>query len=427
MHITRTNPTPTETKLIIRAEADELAKAKALVVKKLAPQVKVPGFRAGHVPPAIVEKNIDPNTLQAEVIEETINKLYASAVRQEALRPVANPEVAIKKFVPFTDLEVEFTVPTIGKIKLADYKKIKLAKKPVKVEAKDVQDVITSLQSRAADMKPADRAAKSGDQVVMDFKGTDSKGEPVNGADGKDYPLILGSNAFIPGFEDNLIGLKKDETKTFTITFPKDYGVRALQGKKVTFEAVIKQVNEVNLAKVDDDFAAAVGPFKSLAELKADIKKQLTMEREREAGQAYENELLEKIAEKSTVEIPEMLISDQIDRLENEERQNLAYRGQTWEDHLKEEGVTPEQHREQKRPAAEQRLKVSILLSEIAEAEGIEVTPEELEVRLQIMKGQYRDAAAQAELNTPEALRDIQSRVMAEKTIAKLSTYAGAK
>lgn len=424
MLITRTNPTPTETKLIIKADTEDLVKAKKIALKKLAPEVRVTGFRDGKVPPELVEKNLNPNILQSEVIEETINKSYAAAVRQENLRPVANPEVAIKKFVPYTELEFEVVVPTIGKIILADYTKIKASKQELAVVAADIDKVISSLQQRAATYNAVERAAKNGDQVTIDFKGTDTAGKPIAGADGTDYPLVLGSNAFIPGFETNLVGLKKLDTKKFDITFPKDYGASALQNKKVTFEVTIKQVSEVIEPKVDDNFAASVGPFKNLADLKTDIKKQLTMEREREAINQLQDDILKQIAQKSTIEIPKLLIDEQIDRIEEEEKQNLIYRGQTWEEYLKEEKVTAEQHREQKRQAAEERVKVGIILSEIAEAEKIENTPEEIEVRLQIMRAQYQDPAAQAELAKPEALRDINSRLMTEKTLEKLTEYA---
>lgn len=426
MHITRTNPEPTITHLTIKAEAKEIAKAKEIALRHLGPQVKVPGFRAGNVPPAIVEKHVDQNALQQEVIEHAINTLYVSAVRQEDLRPVSNPEISIKKFVPFTDLEFEATIPTVGKIKLADYKKIKLKQPEVKIDAKEVGEVIESLRKRSAERKDVERAAKDGDEVTIDFKGTDSKGEAVAGADGTDYPLVLGSNTFIPGFEPEIVGLKAGDEKTFTVTFPKDYGVAALQGKKVSFAVTVKKVAEMVLPKLDEQFAAAVGPFKSVDDLKDDIKKSLTFEKQREANTQYENELLQKIADKSTIEIPKLLVDEQIERVEQEERQNLAYRGQTWEEHLKEEGVSAEEHKEQKRPAAEQRVKVGIMLAEISEAEKVEVTPEEVEIRLQLMKGQYQDAAAQSELDKPEALRDIENRIRTEKTLDKLRGYAGA-
>ncbi len=425
MHITRTNPEPTKTKLVITAEPKELAAAKKVAISHLSAQVKVPGFREGHVPPAVVEKHVNQNALQSEVIEHAINNLYSSAVRKEDIRPVANPQIAIKKFVPFTELEFEAEVDSIGAIKLADYKKTKLAKKDVKITAKDVDEVIKSLKTRSATRTETARAAKMGDEVIIDFKGTDAKGDPVQGADAKEYPLILGSNSFIPGFEEEVVGLKAGDKKSFTVTFPKDYAAKALQNKKVTFAIEVHKVQEITEPKLDNDFAAAVGPFKTLDELKEDIKKQLSFEREREAQAQYDNELLEKLAEKSKIEIPALLVDEQIERIEQEEKQNLMYRGQTWEEHLEEEGVTAEEHREQKRPAAEQRVKIGILLSEVADAEGVTVTPEEVEVRLQLMKGQYQDPTAQAELNKPEALRDIETRIRTEKTMEKLRNYAG--
>ena len=253
---------------MIKADPSELQKAKNIALKHLSARVKVPGFREGKVPAAVLEKNVDQNALQSEVIEHAVETLYASMVRQENLRPIANPEISIKKFVPFTDLEFEVKVATIGTVKLADYKKIKFAKPAVKVEAKDIDEVINSLKKRAAERKDVERAAKDGDEVTFDFSGTDSKGEQVQGADGKEYPLVIGSNTFIPGFEPELIGLKAGEEKKFTITFPKDYGVKALQSKKVTFAVKVHKVAEVVEPKVDDNFAAAVGPFKTVQELK---------------------------------------------------------------------------------------------------------------------------------------------------------------
>lgn len=424
MHLNISNPDSTTTKLVIRADKAELEKAKRSALKRLATQVKVPGFREGKVPPAVVEKSIDSSVLQSEVLESVINNLYMTAVRQEKLRPVTNPEVSIKKFVPFTDLEFEASVPTVNKISLADYKKIKLVKKPIKITEEDVKNVIKSLQTRAANRTEVKRAAKPADEVTLDFKGTDAKGNDVAGADAKEYPLVLGSNSFIPGFEEEIVGLKSGDEKTFKITFPKDYGVKALQGQKVTFAVKIHKVSEVAEPKVDNDFAAAVGPFKSVKELKDDIKKQLQLEKDRETDTQYENELLEKIAEKSDIEVPKLLVDEQIDRIEQEEKQSIIYRGQTWEEHLKEEGVTADEHREQKRPAAEQRVKIGIILSEVGEIENITATPEEVEVRLQLMKGQYQDPASQAELNKPEAVRDIETRIRTEKVLAKLKEYA---
>jgi len=424
MHIKSTHKTDTLVEMTITANEADLSPAKASTLKKLAPQVKVQGFREGKVPLNLVEKNIDPQVMQSEFLEVAMGGLYNQALNEEDLRPVANPEVDLKKFVPYTTLEFTVTVPVIGKIVMPDLKKVKINKKPLTIEAKQVNDVIESLRTRLAERKSVERAVKDGDETTIDFKGTDEKGEAVNGAEGKDYPLQIGSDTFIPGFEANLIGMKPKETKSFTLTFPKDYGVAALQNKKVTFEVTVNKVEELVPPKLDDDFATKAGPFKTLAELKKDVKEQLTIERGREADRVYEEELLQKIAAKTTVAIPEQLVDEQIERIENEEKQNLMYRGQTWEEHLKEEGVSAEEHKEQKRPAGRDRVKIGIVLSEIAEAEKIVVTPEEFEIRINILKGQFQDATAQAELEKPEVQRDILARMITEKTIQALVDYA---
>lgn len=424
MHISKVQKSSNLVELTITANEADLSPVKQNTLKKLAPQVKLAGFREGKVPLNLVEKSLDQNVLQSEFLDAAVNALYNEALNRENLRPVANPDMKMNKFVPFTTLEFTLTVPVIGEIKLGDYKKIKLEKPAVKVDAKQVEEVLASLQTRMAERAPVVRAAKNGDEVMIDFKGSDAKGQPVNGAEGKDYPLTLGNNTFIPGFEDNVVGLKPAESKTFTITFPKDYGVKALQSKKVTFEITVNSINELVEPKLDDDFAAKAGPFKTVAELKENIKQQLVIERQQEADRNYEEALLQEIAKKSKISVPKELVDEQIERIENEEKQNLMYRGQTWEEHLAAEGVTAEEHKEQKRQAATDRVAIGIILSEIAEAEKITVEPKEFDARIKAMKAQYKDEATLKELEKPEVQRDILARMITEKTIAKLVEYA---
>lgn len=413
----------TKAKLSVTAEPAELTKTKEHVLKELAAKrgSSIPGFRQGKAPLAMLEKALDPALVQSEFLEHAINNLYIEAATEQRLRTVSQPNVQIKKFVPYDTLEFEAEVEVIGKIKLSDYQNIKVEKQKPAVAAKEVTDVLKQLQERDAEKKEVKRAAKDGDEVIIDFKGVDAKTkDAIAGADGTDYPLTIGSNAFIPGFEPELIGMKAGDEKSFDITFPKDYGVKDLQSKKVTFAVTAKKVNEVVLPKLDDAFAAKIGPFKSLTELKADIKKQLTTERETEAERAYENELVTKIAEKSKVAIPKNVIDQQLDSMEEEERRNLVYRGQTWQEHLKAEGVTAEEHRERNREQAELRVKIGLILAEIAEFENITVEQEELDLQLQMLKGQYSDPKMQAELDKPENQRDLMSRILTQKTVSKL-------
>ncbi len=425
MHITRKNLSDNKVELTITAGEDQLAEYKNHVLEKLAKEVKVQGFREGKAPLNVVEKNIDQQRLQADVVEDAINHLYTDAVNQEKLRPVDNPKVTLKKFVPFTNLEFSAEVEVLGEIKLADYKKIKKTLPKVSVKDKDVDDVVRSLQQRLASSKSVKRTAASGDKVEIDFKGVDADGKVINGAEGKDYPLVLGSDQFIPGFEKNLIGVKAGQEKTFSLTFPKDYGVKALAGSKVTFTVKVKKVEEQTLPEVDDKFATQAGPFKTVKELRDNIKAELSRERQSQAMQNLEGEVIKEVAAKSKLTVPEVMINDQVERLMNELRQNLVYRGLTFEEFLKREDKTEEEYRQEILiPEAEQRVRAGLVLAEIADKEGLEVSPDELEMRMQMLRSQYQDAAMQAELDKPEAQRDIASRMLTEKTIQKLVEYA---
>ena len=426
MRLNREQIEPTKVKLSIVAEQAELDKVKEHVLRDLSKNVKVPGFRSGKAPAHLIEKQIEPSVLQSEFLDHAINDLYGAAVEQSGLRPVAPPKVSVTKFVPFTTLEFDVEVEAVGEIKLADYKKIKLAQKPVEVTAAEVNKVIDNLRERAATKQTVERAVKNRDEVIIDFKGIDAKTKkPIEGTDGKEYPLVIGSGNFIPGFEEELIGLKPGATKSFDITFPKDYGVADLQNRIVNFTVTVLKVQELAGPKADDAFATTVGPFTKLTELKADVKKQLIAEKQQEADRAYDNELLEKIATKSTVSIPASLVEEEISRLEEEEKRNLVYRGQTWQEHLEADGVSAEEHREKQRPSAELRVKGGLILGEISQAEQITVTPEELEMRIQLLKGQYStDAKMIEELDKQENRRDILSRLLTEKTLDTLRKYA---
>lgn len=427
MQIKRTNSSETETKLTIVASEQELANLKQHVLGHFRGRVKIAGFREGKAPLELIEKNVDPSLLQTEFLEDAVNQLYSQAVQEEKLRPIANPEINITKFVPFTTLEFDATITTMGEVTLPDYKKIKKEKPTVTVTTDDVKDVLDNLANRAAEKKDVERAAKLTDQVWIDFLGRDAKGKPVDGAEGKDYPLVLGSGSFIPGFEENVVGMKAKEEKTFDVTFPADYHAKALAKQKVSFTVTANKVQEVVAPKLDDAFAATVGPFESLKQLKEDIKKQLTAERQNEADRQFEADLIGEIAEKTKVALPKALVEEQIDKIEAQEKQSLMYRGQTWEEHLKEEGVTAEEHREQKRAEAEKSIRASLMLAEVAEKEKLDFTTEEVVARIESLKQQYTDPGMQAELDKPENQRDIASRILTEKTVAKLVGYATSK
>lgn len=424
MKITRTDVTPTQIKLLISATEAEMTPIKEGVVARLAKDVKLPGFRDGKAPAGLVEKNVDQNILQNDFLDEAMTQLYAQATQQENIRPVTRPEVEIKKFVPFSELEFEVTTSIVSKITLPDYKKINIPKDKVTVTAKDVDEIIKSLKGRMAEKKEVKRAAKLKDEAVIDFKGVDKDGKAIEGAEGKDYPLALGSGSFIPGFEEEVVGLKAGDEKTFEITFPKDYGAKELAGTKVTFTITVKVVNELIDPVVDDEFAAKIGPFKTVDDLKEDIKKQLTFERQREVDGKHQDAVIRAISEKTKVEIPQPLIDQQVVYNIDDIRRNLTQRGQTYPEFLKAEGKTEEEYKKELEPQAVEQLKASLILSEIAELEDLTIAPEELEIRIQLLKGQYNDEAMQAELDKPENRRDITSRMLSEKVVEFLTSFS---
>lgn len=425
MQITTKQLTPTKVEITAEADAELLQRVKDAVLMDMAKGVQITGFRKGHAPAAMVEKSVDQQQLQSRFLDGAISELYAAALVEKQIRPVGQPNVSITKFVPFSALEVKMDVDAIGEVKLADYQKFKMKPEMVAYDDKDVAAVIDDLLARNAEKNEVKRAAADGDEVVIDFSGTDAKtGDAIAGADGKAYPLKLGSNTFIPGFEPEVVGLSAGDSKTFTVTFPKDYGTADLQNRKVTFAITVHKVNELVLPKLNEEFAAKIGPFKTVAELRKDIRTQLQAEKEFQAKRQFENDLLTELAEKSQAEIPAALFEEEAARMEEEEKRNILYRGQTWQEYLAALGEDEEKHREGLLKQAELRVKTGVVLGEVAQKEDVTVDEAELERRIAELKQQYNDAKMQQELDKPENRRDIASRILTEKTIAKLVAYA---
>ena len=422
--------TKNKLKLTIFAEKAELDSMKKHILEHhFQKDMKVAGFRQGKVPLELVEKNADPNQVQSQFLDEIINDLYSKAINQGRLKVVDQPKVEISKFVPYSQLEFTAEVPVLEDIKLPDYKNIKLAKPKIKPVTKaEIDEVIERIRTQLASKNDVDRACKVGDQVWIDFDGIDDKGKPVEGAKGRDYPLILGSDTFIPGFETNLIGLKPNDKKSFTLKFPKDYHIKALANRDVTFSVDVIKVQEMVKPPINDELASKSGPFTKLSELESDIKKQLEFEKQTQVDRDYEGQLIKAITAKTSFDIPESLVDNDVEAKLKELKQNLVYRGQTFDEYLKQEGLSEDELRKKRlKPEAIERLKNSIVLSEIAEVEGVRITSADVDARLSQIKQQYSDQASQEEINKPEFRQQTGSRMVAEKTVQLLTKYATSK
>ncbi len=411
--------------LTVSANTERMADLKQRTLKRLGKDVTVKGFRKGKAPAKALEKHIGDNTLQAEVLEDGVNFLYLLAVNQEELRPIDNPKIEVKKYVPYTELEFEAEIQVVPPPRLGDYKKIKKKAPKVEVTPPDVTEVIYNLRTRAAEKNDVDRKSKSGDEVWIDFEGFDKKGKTLDGAKGSDYPLALGSQTFIPGFEENLLGVKKGDKKEFELTFPKNYGAKKLAGEKVDFKIEVKNVKEVVLPKADDAFAAKVGPFKSLSELKKDIQTQLKSQKTQEAVNKVKDEIIEELLSQSEVEVPQTLIDDQLKSLKEELVQNITYRGMTEEMYYEQENTTEEKYAKEKlEPQAKKRVQVGLILSEVVNKEKLSISEDEIDIRVQLLQGQYQDPQAQAQLSSPEGRQDLANRMLTEKAVNSLYEHA---
>ncbi len=416
------NQSDTKVQVKITVSAEELADIKQKTLARLASKVKVAGFRPGKVPAKVAEKNLEANYVNSEVLEDAINSAAVEAFDIEKITPLDQPKVDVQKYVPNEELEFTVNFETLPKIKLGDYKKLKAKKVVEKVDEKEVAEVIKNIQRSAAKKQVVERAAKIGDEVILDFEGKDKDGKEVPGATGRDYALELGSNSFIPGFEDGLVDKKAGDKFDLPLTFPKDYHHKPLAGAKVTFAVTIKEVKEVALPELNDEFAANAGPFKTYGELKEDVVRELTEQKEREANNRLKDELIEDLVKSSNVPTPEVLVADQMQGIERDFVQNLLYRGMTLEQYLEQQKTTKEEWLNgDLRKQAERRVQIGLVLAELSKAEKIEVTKDKLEERLQDMAKHYGNTPeVMAELDKPEVRRDLANRVVTEMTVDRL-------
>lgn len=422
MKTTVKNLSETKVLLTISVGPEELKAAELVALTKLAKEVKVPGFRKGKIPPSVVAKHVDPTLLGQQTLEDALSKAVADAFTNENLQPLDRPEVEVKKYVPGKELEFTAETEIVPAVKLGEYKKLKAKAETVKVEAKDVDDIIDRMRENFAEKKEVKRAAKEGDEVTMDFVG---KRDDVafDGGTATDFDLKLGSGQFIPGFEEGVVGHKAGEEFDLNLTFPKDYHAKDLQNAKVVFTVTLKSVHERELPEVNEEFAAKCGPFTSADELRADIERELTAQKEREANEKLKDDLVKELVKVSEVPAPEILIKDQEKSIEQDFTQNLMYRGVSLDSYLemndfktKEEWLDKEV-----RPAAENRVKAGLVLAELSKELKIDASREELEQHINLYKQQYaNNKEALKQFEQPEVQRDIANRLLTEKTVDKL-------
>ncbi len=390
---------------------DQLKEASVKAYHKNKGKFNVPGFRKGHAPKAVLERYYGDNLFLEDAFDIAFPEAYKAAVEEKDLFVVSRPEnINIVSMEPGKPMTVSAEVYLKPEVELGAYKGVKVEFKEEKLAEDAVEKDIEAARERNARYEDADREAKTGDRVVIDYSGS-VDGEKFNGGTAEAQTLNLGSGTFIPGFEEQVAGMKAGEKKEIHVTFPEDYREKTLAGKAAVFEVTLGAVKEKQLPEADDDFAQDVSDFDTLEEYKADLQKKLEKRNEERNKARLENAVIEKIVTEAKVEIPAPMVDAQIESQLQEMAYNLAYQGMSMEQYCQYAGTTMEQMKEELRAPSEQRVKTQLVLQAIKDAEKIEASEEAVN---EIIKGfaeaQNKELDAYKEAMEEEELDYIKNR-----------------
>ena len=345
--------------------------------KKIIKKVKIDGFRPGKAPRNIYEQKYGKQSIVVEAVDSCMNEAYVKALKEFKGEPIMQPTVGIEK-ADETGVTYVFTFTTKPEIKINKYTNLGVKKDSVKVTKKDVDAEIEKMRKEYADLQVKDGKAENGDTVIIDFEGFDGD-KAFEGGKAENYALELGSNSFIPGFEEALIGVKKGDKKDVNVTFPKDYHAEELKGKPVVFKVLVHEVKTKVYPELDEDFFLDLGleDVKTKEDLEKMVKETMTEQREYEAENKYVDELFEALLKETSVEVPHELIHEELDRMVEQYAERLKMQGITLEQFYKFTNSSEEALKAQMHEEAEKRVKLRFAIDEIIELEKIDATDEE--------------------------------------------------
>ena len=373
----------------ITVENEKFVAAVDEAFKKNVKKITVPGFRKGKAPRKLIEKTYGEGVFYEEAVDALLPEAYDAAVKELGIEPVDMPKVEVAEIGKDKDLVIKGSVTVKPEVKLGKYKGLKLDEVDHTVSAKEVNEELARRQERnARQVAVEDRKVKSGDIANINFEGF-VDGKAFAGGKGENYDLTIGSNSFIPGFEDQIIGKAIGEEFDVEVTFPEDYHAEELKGKPATFKTKVNSIFVKELPALDDEFAKDVSEFDTLAELKKDIKKKLQESADARAKQEKENAAIDAVIETMEAEIPACMVDSRIESTIRENNARMAQQGISFEQYLGYMGTTVDQFKEQIRPNAELQVKGTLALEEIAKLEKLEVAEAEIDEQLTKMADAY--------------------------------------
>ena len=376
--------------LTFEVPAETFNKGLDQAFKKVVKQVNVPGFRKGKVPRKIFEQMFGVESLYQDAIDAVLPEAYTNAIDEAGISPVAQPEIDVEEIENGQPVIFKANVTVKPEVKLGEYKGLEVERQDTAVTDEEIEEQLNDRrQGNAEFVIKEDEPAAEGDTVVLDFEGF-TDGEPFEGGKAEGYELELGSGSFIPGFEEQLVGVKAGESKDVEVSFPEEYHAAELAGKPATFKVTVHEVKARELPELDDEFAKEVdSEVESLDELRNKLKEQTAREKKDASEAALRDELVEQAAKNADIDIPEVMVESEVDRMVQEFGQRLQQQGMTLDLYYQFSGQDEAALRAQMKEDAETRVRVSLVLEAIAEAEGVTVSEEDIQEELQTMSGQF--------------------------------------
>ena len=405
--------------LTIEASAEEFEAAVNKAYLKMRGKINVPGFRVGKAPRKIIEKMYGEEVFYEEAVNIILPDAYEDAIKEQKLDVVGYPEVELESCTK-DGVVFKCTVAVYPEVKLGQYKGLEAPKAEVKVAAADVNARLKEMADRNSRLVSVERAVKKGDTADIDFEGFDN-GVAFDGGKGENFDLEIGSGSFVPGFEEQLIGMKAGEEKDIDITFPENYAPE-LAGKPVVFHVKVNEVKVKEVPAVDDEFAKDVSEFDTLEELKADTRKQLTDDREAAAQRAFEDALMQKVADGIQADIPDEMVDVQAQQMMENFQQQLAAQGIPFDQYLKMTNTTEDDFKKQAHDPAVQQVRMDLAVAALVKAENLEATAQEIEDELKTVADKYGMDLDTIKKYLPEA--DVREQVLRSKAIKAVADAA---
>ena len=429
MNVKNVEKEATSASLTIEVTKEDLEPAINKVFLKARKDIQMPGFRKGKAPRAVIEAAYGKHVFYDDALEEIFPEIYKNCVlAQEDLKPVGRPVVKKLDILDNEGVEMVIATDLYPEVTLGDYKGIEAEKDEVVVTDEEVEEEVNHMAQNVARIQSVERPAENGDTAVIDFEGF-KDGVAFNGGKGEKYELKLGSNSFIPGFEEQVVGMTAGEEKDINVTFPEDYHSKDLAGAAVVFKVKVHEVKETVLPEINDDFAKDVSEFDTLEELRADIRKKHEEGRQASADRAFRDAVLEKAAENMTAEIPESMIEEEVDRQLERMDYELRSQGASLDAYVQMLGGDMAAIRNSLRPGAEKAVRINVMLDAVVTAENIEATDEECEEEYaKLAEGYHLDVEKVKEIIDIETHRgDIQVRKAADLIVDSAVAVAPAK